>query len=159
MADPAHRSHLLPAILVSVGLALGGWFVGRGLLVARASDRFVTVKGLSERDVPADLALWPIVFTVTADDLVTLQERVEASQAKILAFLDQQSFPAEERSEGAPRITDREAQGFVPQGQRLERYVAESTVTVRTSRIDAAQQAMARSGELVKQGAGRAGRR
>ncbi len=38
---------------------------------------------------------------------------------------------------GAPRITDREAQGFVPQGgQRIERYVAESTVTVRTSRIE-----------------------
>jgi hypothetical protein len=153
MTDGYTRSLLLPSLLLAGGLALGGWFVGRGLLVARASDRFVTVKGLAERDVPADLALWPIVFTETADDLLGLQERVEASQAKILAFLDQQSFPAEERSVSAPRITDREAQGFVPQGgQRLERYVAEATVTVRTSRIDDAQQAMARSGELVKQG-------
>jgi len=149
-----HRSYFLPALLLAIGLALGGWFVGHGLLVARASDRFVTVKGLAEREVPADLALWPIVFTVTADDLVTLQERVEASQAKILAFLDQQAFPAEERSVGAPRITDREAQGFMregPGGQTMERYVAEATVTVRTSRIDAAKQAMSRSGELVKQ--------
>ena len=154
MADRDVRSSILaPALVIAAGLALGGWFVGRGLLVARASDRYVTVKGLAERDVPANLALWPIVLTETADDLVTLQGRVEASQAKIVAFLDQQGFPAEERSIGAPRITDREAQGYVPQGgQRLERYVAEATVTVRTGKIDAAREAMARSGELVKQG-------
>ena len=153
MNDRGYRSNVVPAVLLAVGLALGGWFVGRGLLVARSSDRFVTVKGLAEREVPANLALWPIVLTETANDLVTLQERVEASQAKIVAFLEQQGFPAEERSLGAPRITDREAQGFVPQGgQRIERYVAEATVTVRTANIDAARQAMARSGELVKQG-------
>jgi hypothetical protein len=153
MNDRDTTSSVVLGLLLALGLTAGGWFVGRGLLVARASDRFVTVKGLAERDVPADLALWPIVFTVTGDDLVSLQEQVEASQAKILAFLDQQGFPAEERSVSAPRITDREAQGFVPQGgQRIERYVAEATVTVRTSRIEAAQQTMARSGELVRQG-------
>ena len=127
--------------------------MGRGLLVARSSDRYVTVKGLAEREVPANLALWPIVFTETADDLVTLQDRVEKSQAKIVAFLDQQGFDPGERSATAPRITDREAQGFAQRRrQRIERYVAESTVTVRTSRIGSAQEAMARSGELVKQG-------
>jgi hypothetical protein len=153
MADGIARSNLLPALLLAIGLAAGGWFVGNGLLVARSSDRYVTVKGLAEREVPANLALWPIVFTETADDLVTLQDRVEKSQAKIVAFLEQQGFDPGERSAGAPRITDREAQGFVPQGgQRIERYVAEATVTVRTSRIQSAQEAIARSGELVKQG-------
>jgi hypothetical protein len=152
MADGPPRSNFLAGLLVAIGLAVGGWFVGHGLLVARSSDRYVTVKGLAERDVPADLALWPIVFTETADDLVTLQDRVEKSQAKIVAFLDQQGFDPGERSVSAPRITDREAQGFAQSGQRIERYVAEATVTVRTSRIGSAQEAMARSGELVKQG-------
>jgi hypothetical protein len=152
MADRSTPILLPSALLIAVGLALGGWFVGRGLLVARSSDRFVTVKGLAEREVPANLALWPIVFTETSDDLVALQERVEASQAKILRFLGTQ-FPPTEVSVSAPRITDREVQGFMPPpGQRIERYVAEATVTVRTAQIDAARQAMARSGELVKQG-------
>lgn len=152
MTDRDARPTLLPALLLAIGLVLAGWFVGRGLLVARSSDRFVTVKGLAERDLPANLALWPIVFTETADDLSTLQERVEASQAKILAFLGTQ-FPPTEIGVGAPRITDREAQGFMPPpGQRIERYVAEATVVVRTAQIDSAREAMARSGELVKQG-------
>jgi len=46
------------ACLVGLGLAFGGcgsWETGKG----RAADRYVTVKGLSERDVTADVALWP----------------------------------------------------------------------------------------------------
>jgi hypothetical protein len=153
MADRDSPTPLIPALVIAVGLALGGWFVGRGLLLARASSRYVTVKGFAEREVPANLALWPIVISETSSDLLTLQQRVEASQAKILAFLDESGFPAGERTVGAPRITDREAQGFVPPaGQRMERYVAEATVTVRTADIDKAREAMARSGELVKKG-------
>jgi hypothetical protein len=37
-------------------------------------------------------------------------------------------------------------------GVRLDRYVAEVTVTVRTDRIDVAKKSIERSGELVKQG-------
>mgnify|MGYP000494160241 CR=1 FL=1 len=64
-------------VLLAVGLSVGGYFVGHGLLEARSADRYVTVKGLSEREFPADLVLWPIVFTVTADDLETLQRRID----------------------------------------------------------------------------------
>jgi hypothetical protein len=39
---------------------VGGAFVGWGFARGRASDRFVTIKGISEREVKADLALWPL---------------------------------------------------------------------------------------------------
>jgi len=52
----------------------------------------------------------------------------------------------------APRVMDRQAQGMTGQQGRLERYAAEATVTVRTSRIAEARAAMERSGALVKQG-------
>ena len=149
--EHAKSSPLLSALLIAVGLSLGGYFVGHGLLEARSSDRYVTVKGLSEREVPANLVLWPIVYTVTADDLETLQRRLDDGADKIRAFLAD-TFAPEEISESAPRVTDRHAQGVTAQQGRLERYVAEATVTVRTDRIKEAQQAMARSGSLVKQG-------
>ena len=109
------------------------------------------VKGLSERELPANLVLWPIVFSVTADDLITLQRRVDDNVARIREFL-KADFDDAEIGVSTARITDRQAQGGYPQGRQLERYVAESTVTVRTAKIDAAGLAMARSGELVKQG-------
>ncbi len=138
--------------LVAVGLAVSGWFIGNGLLAARSSDRYVSVRGFAEREVAANLAIWPMVYTVTADDLETLQRRVEDGAAKIMAFLEA-DFSAAEITTAQPRVTDREAMGMTgPGGTRLERYMAEAIVTVRTGKIAEVQQAMQRSGELVKRG-------
>ncbi len=148
------RQTLVPAIaaglLVGVGLALAGSFIGSGLLRARASERYVTVKGLSEREVPADLVTWPIVYSVTADDLPTLQQGVEDGATKIAAFLAARRFGPAEIASAAPRVTDRQAQGVTD--QHLQRYAAEAIVTLRTRNIDAARDAMVRSGDLVKEG-------
>ena len=148
------RTHLTASIVgiaLAVAIALAGWFVGDGLYRARASERYVTVKGFAEREVPANLALWPTVFSVTADDLGTLQKRVDDGTARIRTFLAG-AFSEDEISVGAPRITDREAQGMMQQGRVGPRYVAEAAVTVRTSKIDAVRKALPRSGELVGQG-------
>jgi uncharacterized protein len=143
---------LLLGLLLATGVALGGWFVGRGLFRARATERAVTVRGFSEREVPADLVLWPVTFTVTADDLAALQERADQAAARIVAFL-RGTFEPGEYTVAAPRIQDRQAEGmFGQEGQRLDRYVAEGTVAVRTGKIGDARAMMARTTELVKQG-------
>ena len=54
-----NNHHLAGAIIVGLGIAIAGFFVGDGFFKGRATDRYVTVKGISERDVAADLALWP----------------------------------------------------------------------------------------------------
>lgn len=51
---------LAGAGIVALGLAAGGLFVGSGFARMRTSDRYVTVKGISEREVKADLAIWPL---------------------------------------------------------------------------------------------------
>jgi hypothetical protein len=146
----SERSVMVAGSLVAIGLAVGGFFIGEGLLRARSADRYVTVKGLAEREVAANLVIWPITYTVTADDLGTLQQRTDDGAAKIRAFLAP-DFDQEEISVAAARVDDRQAQGVMGQG-RIERYVAQSTVTVRTSRIDTVRSAMERTGQLVKQG-------
>ena len=142
-----HRSSQLTilGLLIAVGIALGGYFIGHGLLKARSSDRYVTVKGLSEREAAANLVLWPIVYTVTADDLETLQQRLDDGAAKIQSFLGDR-FNADEVSTSAPRVTDRQAQGVTAQQGRLERYVAEATVTVRTRSSPSAETVATRPG-------------
>ncbi|MGH9870282.1 MAG: SIMPL domain-containing protein [Candidatus Polarisedimenticolia bacterium] len=138
------------AAILAAGMALAGWFVGHGFLKARSADRNVSVNGLAEREVPADLVLWPLVFSVTANDLETLHQRAESGIGKVRAFL-QKDFEGEEVTVSAPQVTDREGQGG-PAGRPLERYAAEITVSLRTSRIDKVRPAMAASSELVKQG-------
>jgi hypothetical protein len=143
--------NLVLGSLVAAGLALGGYFIGDGLFKARATERYVTVKGLSEREVPADLAIWPIVYAVSANDLGTLQQRLDAGSSRITDFLST-DFASGEISVSVPRITDYNTQNMAAGSRPPERYSAEASVTLRTRDIDAAKRAMQRSGELVKAG-------
>ncbi len=151
MSDQSFRSVVVAGTIVAVGIAVGGFFIGSGLLKARAADRYVTVKGLAEREVDANMVIWPITYTVTANDLGTLQSRIDDGATKIRDFLGE-TFEASEISTSASRVDDRQAQGMMSQGGRLERYVAEATVTVRSPRIEAVRSVMEETGVLVAQG-------
>jgi len=137
-------------LLLALGLAAAGALVGSALYRARAAERIVTVKGLSEREVPADLVIWPVVFSVTGGDLAGLQARVEEDAATIRAFLSELGFEESEMSLSAPRVTDREGQGYP--NQPVDRYLVEATLTLRSAKIEPARRAIERSGDLVKQG-------
>lgn len=150
------RNLLVPALAlglcVALGLAIGGFLLARGFYAARAADRFVTVKGLSEREVPADLALWPIVFTNTGNDLQALQAKVEQDAAAIREYLARFGFTEADTALSAPRVTDHLAHGgFRDQGP-AERYQLESTLTLRSGEIDRVREAIQRSGDLVRAG-------
>lgn len=146
------KNGTLAALVLALGLAAGGFLIGRGLFAARASDRYVTVRGFAEKEVPANLAMWPIVFNATGDDLVAVQNSLDASSKKIVAFLAARGFPPAEYSLSSPRVTDREAQEGRMQGRTMDRYVAEQTVTLRSPRVGAVKEALQRSGELIREG-------
>jgi uncharacterized protein len=45
-----------------LGLVLGGWLLGSQIKDIKLADRYVTVKGLVERTVKSDMAIWPVSF-------------------------------------------------------------------------------------------------
>jgi hypothetical protein len=97
--------------LVGLGVAVAGFTAAGAFNRMRDAQRFVTVKGLAERDVDADLAIWPVTFKDAGDDLVDLQRRVDAKRELVAAFLVEQGFRREEIAFAVPRITDRQAEG------------------------------------------------
>ena len=48
---------------------LGGWVLGTEIKETRLADRYVTVKGLVERTVKSDSAIWPVSFKEAGNDL------------------------------------------------------------------------------------------
>jgi hypothetical protein len=147
------RNGTLAAVVLALGLASGGYLIGRGLFAARAADRYVTVKGLAEREVKANLAMWPIVFNATGNDLAGVQASLDASAKKIAAFLQARGFPTTDYTVSSPRVTDREAQeGRARADRPIDRYVAEQTVTLRSPRVEAVKAAIQRSGDLIREG-------
>ena len=142
----------LLGVLLATGIALGGYLVGDGLYRARAAERVVTVKGLSEREVEADLAIWPVVFNVTGDELGRVQVEVEEKLGLIRDYLRQRGFQPDELSTSVPRITDLHAQMAGAPNLPEHRYLAEATLVLRTGKVDALKNAMQDSGTLVGQG-------
>src|ERR1700720_164105 len=88
-------SALLLGALIGAGFATGGYFVGQGFYRARA-ERYVTVKGLVERDVKADLALWAISYTAAGPDLNSANDKLEQDQTAVLAFAQAHGFSTDE---------------------------------------------------------------
>lgn len=136
-------------IFVAAGLALAGWFVADAARALRAADRVVEVKGLAEREVAADLALWSLAYTTTADDLEGLHRALDADAEAIAAFLTERGFDADAITRGPPNITDRDA---FSNNNADDRYQAQAVTLVRTGRVDAVKAAQQETNALISAG-------
>ena len=52
----------LPSLLLAAGIVGGGHFIGKGIADRNDGRRTVSVKGLSEREVAASIAIWNVGF-------------------------------------------------------------------------------------------------
>lgn len=142
---------VLAAALVALSLGFMAISIKSGLLQFRDADRVVSVKGLAERTVEADLALWPVNFSVVGNGLDELQSEIDRQQNQIRSFLLLKGFVAEDIQLSMPKIIDQHANAY---GGNLpaERYRAEATVLVRTEDVALVMAGMQGVGELVKSG-------
>jgi len=135
-----------------LGLIVLGYLISSSVIGIKALDRTVTVKGLSEREVPANRAIWPIKFSEADNDLSHLYSVIQQKTELIIAFLKKNGFGDNEISTLAPAILDRQAQGYVDPNKVKFRYTASSTITVYTTKVDSIRETMKKLVELGKQG-------
>lgn len=148
----SHFISLPSALLLALGLAGGGYLVGDGLQQLRTGDRYVSVKGLAEKEMPADLVIWPITYVEAGNELGDLYARIERNNAAIAKFLKANDLGDAETNSAPPSLSDYEAEGGVSDSRRAFRYRAQVVFTVRSKKTEAVRAALQRSGELVKQG-------
>jgi hypothetical protein len=137
---------------VLVGLASGGYFVGRGVARFRSDSRTVTVKGLVEREVKADQAIWTLGLRRASDDLRDAQAKIDSDRAAVVAFLRKQGFEDTEITREPARTIDKLAREFVPEGVDRLRYVVTTSVVVKTSNVDLLRSVLSATDELLKAG-------
>jgi hypothetical protein len=141
----------LALALVAIGLALCGWFVGQGFVHGRTADRFVTVKGVAERDLLADIALWPIQFAATADELDRAQAQIRESRHKVLDFLAGHSIEPAAVQVHRLSVQDLYANAY-RSGPVQSRFIIQQTLMVRSSEAERIEKASQEIGELVDAG-------
>ena len=139
------------ALILAVGMMVLGWFVKAGIDNFANKDRKVTVKGLAEREVPADKVTWSISTKETGNDLPTLYDRINVQSEKIKQFLVQNGLDASEITVNAPSVTDLEAREW-GDNQKPFRYIVTTAITVATGKVEQVNKAIFRQGELLKQG-------
>mgnify|MGYP000907522213 FL=1 len=143
---------LVLGAFIGLGMMLAGWILGSSALKIKQYERIVSVKGLSEREVKADVAVWPIRFSSASQDLAQLYDSMEIQTRQIQAFLKDQGFSAQEITTAAPVTTDKYAQQYGGDANVALRYTAHQTITVYTHRIDAVRAAQSRLVALGKKG-------
>ncbi len=139
------RSSVASVILglsLVVGLGLLGLLLGESLLRFKEYERTVTVKGLSEREFPADVVLWPIQFTAAENDLSKLYEKLDSDSAEIRSFLLTHEIDESEISISPPAITDKLAQQYGGEGRIPFRYSALQTLSVYSTNVDRVRRAI-----------------
>jgi len=141
----------LLGLLLAAGMIVGGWALGSQIKATRLGDRYVTVRGLVERQVKSDLAIWPLSYKEAGDDLSTLYEKTQADKKAILQFLAQQGIQPSEIELGVVQVVDTQANEYG--GNRApHRYIVEQPITVRTPRVDQVAAAAQKTISLLQQG-------
>jgi uncharacterized protein len=148
----SNRGGMAPlGFLIALGLIIGGWILGAEIKATRLSDRYVTVKGLVERKVKSDLAIWPLSYKEAGDNLATVYAKTEADRKIILEFLDQQGMQTSEIELGILRVVDTQANEYGG-NPAPHRYIVEQQITVRTSRVDQVAAAAQKTMQLLEKG-------
>lgn len=151
MSQTNFKAALILGLFIFLGLAVLGFQLSQGALKFKAFERTVTVKGLSEKEVPADIVLWPIPFSTAGNDLEKLYVDIERDAQEIVSFLKANGFESREITVAPPIISDKLSQGY--EKARIEfRYTAERIVTVYSTNIELARDAMNQLATLGKKG-------
>lgn len=138
--------------LLAFGLIVGGWELGSQIKATRLGDRYVTVKGLVERTVKSDLAIWPITYKEAGDDLSSVSAKTENDKKVVLDFLNAQGIQAAEIELGVIRVVDTQANEYGGGNRAPHRYIVEQQITVRTARVDQVAVATQKTMQLLQKG-------
>lgn len=145
------KSAFILGAFIFLGMAAAGWLVSSSVIRFKEYERVVSVKGLAEREVPADVAVWPIRFAAAGNDLGGLYASMENSTSEILAFLRAAGFDEAEVTTAAPIVTDKFAERYGAPNVNL-RYSGQQTITVYSGKIDLVRQSQGAMAELGKKG-------
>lgn len=145
------KGRIISGLAVMVGLVVMGAMLPKAVGKYREYERVVHVKGLCEREVKADKAIWPVVYKVMAEDIQSIYRQTAAGNDVILDFLESGGISADEITVSVPQISDKYANEY-GDNKRAFHYIAKNVITVCSSDVDKVLDLMSRQSELLKKG-------
>jgi hypothetical protein len=138
---------LVAALVLALGIIIGGYLLGDGLRRARMADRAVTVRGLAERNVTADLATWTISFSSQGTELGAVQAESDRNARVVAGFFGAAGFPGSAVSDAGGSVSQ-----YFDNDRGENRVTVTRRIQLRTNDIMRARRAYARQFDLIRQG-------
>ncbi|GBO87395.1 SIMPL domain-containing protein [Marinobacter salsuginis] len=142
---------LLASLILGISAIISAALISDGLTDLKTGDRYVTVKGVAERQVTADLALWPIRFVATGASLSEAQDKARSSRDAIIAFLKLQAIDQDAVELQRLDVTDTRANPYQTNNGE-QKFIISQTLMVRSTDIARIRQAAQGVSELVDSG-------
>lgn len=141
----------ISAFLIALGIASAGYSVGSAISHYQNFNQYVTVKGLAEKTVKSDNAVWQLYFSVADDQIADAYQAIAKAQTLIKDFLQKQGFTAEDIVLQPVSVIDNYANTY-SSNEKSKRYMANAGISLTTSQVDKVQEAVQQTGMLVEQG-------
>lgn len=145
------KSWILEAVILAIGLVVLGFNIKAGIEEFVSKDRKVTVKGLSEMEVPANKVTWPIVSKLIGNDMQQLYRDINRNNRIITDFLKKNGIGDNEIVVNPPVVIDMSAERYGADNKAY-RYNITSTITVTSTQVDKVRSIIAKQADLLKDG-------
>ena len=145
------QSWVKESVIIALSIVVLAFCIKGGIQSYVDKGRIVSVKGLSEVEVPANKVIWPIVFKEVGNNLPVLYNSINSTSAKIIAYLKSNGISEQEISVNAPEVIDMQAERY-SSNDKPYRYNVKSVITVTSEQVDNVRKLIASQGELLKDG-------
>ena len=142
----------IQTIIISISLVICSVILAGGMSKIIKQNRTVTVRGLCEREVPADMAVWKLTFSLGGNDLPSLQKQIISQTATATEYLKSHELTDEDFSVQSPSITDTSVELYIDSSRRPFIYIAKQSILVRSDKVSAVKAAAENTLELMGNG-------
>ena len=139
-------------VIVAIGLLFVGFFPGYYYYKSKFNYNAVTVKGLAETDVEANLAIWEIKFVATGNDVVKTKNDLEKQTDAIVNFLHDNGFNDNEIEMGGTETNDLMANPYRGNETITSRFILTRTMTLRSNQVYNVAETYTKTGDLISHG-------
>jgi hypothetical protein len=142
-------SMLSLGITLMIGLIVGGYLISDGIKAVKLGNRYVTVKGLSEKTVRATLAAWNISFISQADTFESAISKNRTDQERLVKYLKDAGMQENDIEIGTPRVQQNR---YEKDGKSVFQYEIQHSILIKSSNVDLVKTIASRSSEILELG-------
>ena len=143
------NSTLICSICISLSLVFASVILSLGFGNIAKADRVVTVRGLAEKEVDADMAVWPLSFSLGGNNLQSLQKEIMDDITVVTQYLADHNLSEAEYTVQAPAITDTSVNPYMSDTGKRFTYIAKQVILVRSKNVNAVKSAQRDSLDLM----------